>query len=270
VWRISKDTSEVRKKSPDKIFYEKDLYTVKTVDGNRDLTIEYSLSRLESEFSKMRKNKLDKRLFLTGEDRLILCMFTMAMYGRTKAYGQHWSSQWKEVLDMTERIQNVMEAASPEQRASMSSALPADGSKRKNNSITKDEIQQIVEQPYSRTLPQLITEISLMLFKFKLVVLETKKQFPFITSDVPCIWFDPAEFQSPKSFGAGGLVSPTVEITLPISPTQTLLFGKKLIRDNVYLHLNDLKLVDEFNRRIRLTADKHFVSNSHLVRPGWL
>lgn len=105
VWLFSRDGKDVRKKAPEKVLHEKDLYTVYASDGQRDLTLEYNLSRLEREFSKLRNNKLSKRLPLTAEEHLVLCMFVAAMYGRTKAYGEHWSKQWKRALDFGERIE---------------------------------------------------------------------------------------------------------------------------------------------------------------------
>lgn len=51
VWRFSKDGNQNNKEVPQKIFYETDMYTIYTQDGERDLTLEYNLSRVEGEFS---------------------------------------------------------------------------------------------------------------------------------------------------------------------------------------------------------------------------
>src|SRR5215208_6696699 len=73
VWRFSKGGGQVRKKSPEKIFRQTDIYTIRAEEGQRDLTIEMNLSRLEGEFTKLRRNKLDKHLPLTSNERLYLC-----------------------------------------------------------------------------------------------------------------------------------------------------------------------------------------------------
>ncbi|MCP4426859.1 MAG: DUF4238 domain-containing protein, partial [Chloroflexi bacterium] len=61
VWRFSKDGTQISKKAPKRIFYERDLYTVRGNDGQRDLHLEYNLSKVENEFYKLRKNKLSRR-----------------------------------------------------------------------------------------------------------------------------------------------------------------------------------------------------------------
>ena len=95
----------MRKKSPEKTFRETDMYTVRTDDGQRDLTLETNLSRLEEKFSKLRRDKLDKRLPLTSEERVYLCMFAAAMYGRTKAFAAHTSEQWGKALELGEKME---------------------------------------------------------------------------------------------------------------------------------------------------------------------
>lgn len=51
VWQFSKDGTQAKKKSPENIFYEKDIYTITEDNGSRNLVFENNLSKLENQFS---------------------------------------------------------------------------------------------------------------------------------------------------------------------------------------------------------------------------
>ena len=267
VWRFSKDGTQVRNKSPEKIFYEKDFYTIRAEDGERDLILESNLSRLEGEFSTLRKDKLSKRLPLSSKDHLILCMFVAAMYGRTKAYKEHWSKQWQRALELGERMQQWMDNASSDDRNRMAKTLSEPHADREDG-LSLEDVRKMVEQPIQETLSGIVTDVSPMLFKIPLIIMETSPTLGFITSDAPCIWFDPAVYKKPVPSWAGGLVSPTIEITLPLSPFQTLFFGKELIVSGIYLPVDEVT-VENLNKRTRLGAHEYFVSNHKESRASW-
>lgn len=92
VWIFPKEERSGRRKSPEKILRETDMYTIHTDDGERDLGLETNLSRLEREFSKLRRGKLSKRLPLSEEEIAYLCVFTASMLARTKGHAAHTSS----------------------------------------------------------------------------------------------------------------------------------------------------------------------------------
>jgi hypothetical protein len=267
VWIFSKDGTNARKKQPDNIFFEKDLYTIHDSNGERDLTLEFNLSRLEGEFAKLRKQKLSKHNPLEWRDSLILCMFVMAMHGRTISYRNHHSSQWKKALDMAEKFQSAIDNASPEQRDRIMDVL-ADPHPDDNNILSIEDVRDLAERPIQNTLSMLVTEISLELARIPFVILETQVAGGFITSDNPCVWFDPASYENPREYSAGGLLSPTLEITLPISPTQMLIFGRKLI-GSIYIPNIDEEMVHSLNKRTRLGSHEYFVANNSIVRSEW-
>lgn len=260
VWMFSKDGTDVRNKSPEKIFCETDFYTIQAEDGERDLTIESNLSRLEGEFANLRKNKLDRRLRLSSREELMLCMFVTAMYGRTKAHKVHWSQQWQKALDLGEHMHRVMDAASPEERTRMAGAL-FDGEVDKENSLTMEDVRKMVEQPIQHSLSSVVMEITPLLFKIPFMILHAPKSLEFITSDAPCVWFEPT--------GSGGLSSPDIEITLPLSPRQMVLFGKRLIARGIYIPVQDAAMIENLNKRTRLYAHEHFVFNRNKPRAEW-
>jgi len=267
VWRFSKDGREVKNKASKKLFYEKDMYTIYDNDGLRDLHLETNLSNVESEFAKLREKKLKTRQLLNSKDCLILCMFVAAMYGRTKAYGEQQSKNWQKVLAMGEKFHAAFEKASPEEQKRMARALAFPGLDREKI-ITLEDVKEIVEQPIQSFLSANVTILAPMLFKRPFLILETTVSNSFITSDNPCIWFDPAIYQKPRPPGAGGLISPTLEITMPLSPSQIIFFGMKLIISGRYMLITD-QVVDNLNFRTRFGSHKYFVSNNPKARPSW-
>ena len=269
IWRFSKDGSQIIKKSPQKIFYETDMYTIYTEDGKRDLHLEYNLSRVEGEFAKLRNRKLRRKQVLTFQEHLVLCMFVAAMFARTKAYGKHQSSQWQKALDLAEKVQSAFENASPEQRKQMAAALSSPYAD-KERSMSMEDVRELVEHPVQSLLSANVVQIAPLLQKKPFLVLETNDNASFITSDNPCVWFDPADYRNPRPFGAGGLISPTLEITLPLSPTQILFFGGKLLISGAYMSINDINMVKNLNKRTRLFADEFFVSNRPKIDPDLL
>ncbi len=267
VWRFSKDGKQVKKKAPKKLFYETDMYTIRTPEGKRDLHIEYSLARLEDEFARIRKRTLQKQRRLSSRDFFWLCMFVAAMFARTRAFAKHQSNQWQKVLDMGERIQAAMDSATPEKRQRMMAALSFPHHD-EHKSLSTEEVRQLAEHPLQSSLIAYIVQLAPLLYRTPFFILVTTDATGFITSDDPCVWFDPAVYQDPRPFGAGGLVSPTLEITFPLSPHQMLFFGNGLSGSGVYLPVNDF-IVNNLNKRTRLSADEFFIANSPTLNPAW-
>jgi hypothetical protein len=129
------------------------------------------------------------------------------------------------------------------------------------NTMSLDVVQELVNHPIQNLLSATVVQLSPLLHKMKFLVLETRRSTGFITSDNPCVWFDPAVYQKPRPFGAGGLISPTLEITLPLSPTQMLFFGNTLIASGAYIPITDIDMVKNLNTRTRLSADEYFISD---------
>lgn len=161
-----------------------------------------------------------------------------------------------------------MEEASPKEQAQTAAVLSSLHTN-DENSMTMDEVRELVEHPIQSSLSMTVTEISPVLFKFPFVVLETSSSLEFITSDAPCVWFDPAEFHNPRPFGAGGLASPTIEITLPLSPGQMFFLGKKLLLPGVYIRVENPILIDTLNKRTRVCSSEYFVFNQPVARQQW-
>jgi hypothetical protein len=262
IWIISKkDNQNKQHKSPYRFFFEDDIYTVSTEDGERDTQIENFLSKVENEFVNIRDNKLNKHLEITDNERINLCIFVAAMYSRTIAFREKLSKQWNVILGKLEEIQKVYDNSSPEKQLDismeLSSPLKDDG-----EYMAIEDIQNVVNYPLQSLLPTYVQEISSLLYKIPLIILETTESHYFISSDNPCVKVDPSDYQDPKPFGSGGFGSPTIEITMPLSPKQTIFFGNNFNISSLYHPIHDYETIHRINLRTKNNSLKFYISNN--------
>jgi len=266
VWQFTKDGANVRKKAPSNIFYEKDMYTIKLTDGSRSLILEQGLSELESKFCNIRRTKLENESELSIFDRIIICGFIAAMHARTKAQSNHLSQQWGEALKKMEMMMKWAEQASPQEKFAMADTSINHG--REGGGLSYEEVKKLASEPIKHMLLPMITVETPELCKLDFAVIQTTSTPGFITSDAPCVWFDPEACKRPPFDQTPGLIYPTIEITLPISPNQMILLNRSAI--NGYLPLTvDERLVDELNRRTRFHAHEHFIVNKSVKKEIW-
>ena len=269
VWVFPKSGGEAKRKSPEKIFRETDFYTIKRIDRERDLVLEKGLSWLESQFAALRQKKLGQRKPLNFRDKSVLCTFVAAMFARTKSRREFIREQWQEVLDLGNEVAEWTKNAAPEEIKRMSLALhptPNEG-----RSMSMNDVKNIVDNPMQSFLVTGIATVAPALFDMRFGILDTSNTPAFISSDNPCVWFDPDLFKRPSPFGAGGLISPSIEISLPLSPTQFILFGRKLLLSGLYVSIktND-PLVDAINRRTWKYSDESFIADQNYASFSWL
>lgn len=238
------------------------MYTVIKKSGERDLSIEQSLSRIEGKFARIRQNKLDKRLPLTLEEEAAVCTFVAAMFGRTKTYREHLRSTWGRALDLMEKVEEAHKKATPEQREQMHRALqPVGPRKGAQRGISKEEVVELVANPLQNMLPVMVQAIAPQLIQIPWVVLVAPKDCSFVTSDTPCVWFDKGQYQTPRTRYAGGLASPTIEVTMPLSPRQIIMFSNRL-RITAYWSGLSRRDVESLNERTISMADEFVVRNT--------
>jgi hypothetical protein len=269
VWLYEKKGDGVRKKSPAKTFVETDFYTIKVNDGGRDLRLEHGLSQLEARFAALRQNRLSRGLPITPRDHLHLCAFVATMHARTKSRNEFLREQWQGALDMMKRLDAAMQKASPEQSEQMARALvPLDGENR--TGMTMADVESVADHPVQQLLSGEAHVVTLGLMHIPFTIIEAADSPGFIASDAPCVWFDSELYNESPAFGAGGLISPTLEICMPLSPRQLILFGYQHIAGNQYLPpaVGD-RLVDLVNRRIWDYADEYVVVNQQVDKQPW-
>lgn len=111
-------------------------------------------------------------------------------------------------------------------------------------------------------VPMIRTQLPI-LCQMSLLVLETQDQLGFITSDEPCIWFAPTPIDWPRGIG---LATPGLEVTLPISPQQTLMLIHEGRSGRIPATPTILR---ELNRRSRQHAREHFICCANRTLPEW-
>lgn len=256
VWRFAADGSTSAKKSPRNIFVETDMYTIRRADGSRDLVLEHGLGELESAFVSIRDRVLSQHQKISDEDRLKLCAFAAAARARTRLSRDHLRDQWQKVLDLGKAMMESMKfkQASP-------APLPASGA-----SLSMEEVERLAAEPLQSMLAPMVEFETRGLYQMNLGVFDAQDARGFITSDAPCVWFDPKALERPAFYRAPGFIWKTLEVSLPVSPTQMLLFSYS--KFDSYVKAPDY-LVQELNRRTRFHSHEFFVVNQDSKADRW-
>lgn len=158
-----------------------------------------------------------------------------------------------------------MDTATPEQKAAMARAAPPT-SEDDGGSMTIDQVEQFVENPLRTILPSALRAETPLLFKLDMAIFTTDDEIGFITSDAPCVWFDPEGYKRPPIYRAPGLMHRTIEITLPLSPWRCLYLNRQGIAG---YHAVSMNVVDDINRRVRFSADDGFVVRKEFINQHW-
>lgn len=263
VWVFARDGVSPRRKAPDNLFHETDLYTIDLPDGSRNLILEHGLAQLESEFVSIRERKLDQQERLEPTEHAWLCAFVAAAHARTPAQRDHLQEQWGRVLGLADKMMEWAKTATPEQRRAASTLGPRD----RKRSLTYDQVKALAEKPLQTSMMANIRAETPLLMHLDLAVFTCPKGFPgFITSDNPCVWFDAEAYKRPPLFQSPALMYESIEITLPISPQRILLLNRRGVSG--YFPASE-QLVDELNRRTRFNCVNHFVNNATSAKPIW-
>jgi len=243
IWRISRDGSTKRKKSPEKSFTANDRYTVKLPTGERNLVVEDTLAGLENAFVAVRK-KIENREELTAEDRATLCLFTAAMQSRTIRAGDHWRNTAQQIHDITSSLEQQY-GVGP------------------HTSKQTERMVEVAPQYFVMTMLEMQTPIY---FQMQISIFVSKDEFGFITSDSPCVWFNPKAHTFPPFYRSPGLAQADIEVTLPLTPQHLLFISHK--PNHFYIDVNQAA-VDEANRLTRAYCTDEFVSWRGETRPYW-
>lgn len=241
------------------------MYTITSNTGERDLRIEKSLSQIEDGFTIIRNSKLQFRRDLTAEEHFVLCIFLASIHARTIQQLQHVSDQWRRPLEMMEEMAAQMKSASPEELKRMAS-IPSLRSSENESSMTIDDVRRIVEHPVEAMLFPMISIEAPLLRKLDFSVLCTSSIRGFITSDAPCVWTDPEAYKRPPLYQSPALGYKSIEIFLPVSPSQCIFLNRQGMRG--YIDVED-SVLNHVNRAVRFASETHFISNEGVVEDYW-
>jgi len=257
VWQFQKDGRVSRRKPPRKIFFENDLYTLGLDDGLRDLRIEHGLGGLESQFVCVRDEKLKKRLPLDPDEEFIVRAFVAAMQTRTPRQLDHLLANFLGLADKGREIQ----AAVLSGHGGAVKQSCGDGP-----SLSQDDVEYLASVDRGEIVYPVIRAQLPILCRMNLSILETDDALGFITSDAPCVWVDPAMRATTYSRSTPGLGSESIEVTLPVSPSQLLLLSWRVQSGYLFTREADL---NEINRRTRLHSKEHFIVRENRTKSEW-
>jgi Protein of unknown function (DUF4238) len=260
VWFFEKDGSNPQRRSPRAIFHETDLYTIHREGGERDLVLEQGLSGLESAFVGIRE-KLARHEKLTTEEQVKLCAFIAAQHVRTPAQRDHLAGQWGKVLEMMDHMREWAKTATPQQLRDAGSLAGGSGP-----SLGYEDVKGMAEKPLQTMLASQIETQLPFLVDMDYVIMECSTEPGFITSDNPCVWWDPEAYKRPPIYRQPGLLTKTLEISMPLSPRQRIILNWKGIHG--YVPVPE-QMVDNANRLATAACSQHFVSDSATAKPIW-
>jgi hypothetical protein len=243
IWRIIRDGSSKKNKAPEKSFTATDRYTIKLPNGEKDLTVENTLAGLENAFVSVR-SKIERREELTAEDRATLCLFAAAMQSRTRSAGDHWKQTAQQLHDMISSMEQ-QHGARP---------------------TTSRQTGKMVEIAPQYFVMQMLEIQAPLLFQMEMSIFVAKDEVGFITSDAPCVWFNPKAHTYPPFYRSPGLAQPDIEVTLPLTPQHLLFISHR--KYPLYLDVGQ-NIVDESNRTVCAYCADEFVSWIGETRPYW-
>lgn len=243
VWIFDRGNKKGKKKSPKNILSETDFYTLKIAGGEKDYSIEKSLSQLESEYSSVFEKKIKCKIPLSDYDHIVLCAFVAAMLQRTLKQKENIEGFFDQLIKIADDLEK------------------AHGAKPK----TSSELRQEKEDAHKLSMLQLIPKITQILLKMNLAFLCASRQGSFITSDAPCFLFN-EELQWQRFYGPG-LGQKHIEVRMPLSPEISVSFSwVNNLRG--YLEINT-DHIHECNRMIFNHSHEYFIANSPKLKRRW-
>lgn len=243
VWIFDRKSKTGKKKAPQNILTETDLYTFSSPDGKKDYTLEKTLSQIESEYALVFENKISKKIPLNEYEHMVLCAFVAAMLQRTLKQKENIEGFFDQLIARTEEMERAQ-------------GIPPK---------TSLEMRLAKEDAHKMSVVQSVPDITNILIKMNLAFICSTRKGSFITSDAPCFLFN-SQLQWQRFYGPG-FEQKNVEVRMPLSPEISVTFSWV---NNVrgYLGVNE-NLVHEHNRMVFGHSHEYFIANSSKVKRGW-
>jgi hypothetical protein len=243
IWVISKDGKAKNPKPPRRWFTEVDRYTIRFPDGQQNRSADGTLKATEDAFGQLRPKILNLEN-LTEKEWVDLIVFASAMLARPKARGAHFGKFFSGLHEVVENLEKSR-GAEP---------------------LTSLETKRYADNAPAATIDSTMLVVPHLLSRMNIAIFTTDDPDGFITSDMPCVLFDPNSYRRPPFYRAPSLVDPSIEVTLPLMPNRLLFLSYASIRGYVQA---EPKTVDEFNRRARFACSEYFVSYRGTVKDYW-
>jgi hypothetical protein len=204
---------------------------------------------------------------LSDTDRLYLLAFAAAAKWRTPKAREHIRRQWTPILQEMDYVTENMKTWTADQKERAVN-MPRLGTDNAEPSMGREDVRTLVDAPLQTTLGTHIKAMVPVLMGMKASILCTSASPGFITSDHPCALFDPEAHKRPPAYRYVALDSPTVELSLPLSPRHLLVVSHDH-EAGEYMSIPDA-LVDHANSITRLYANETIVVCRNELREAWL
>lgn len=262
VWLFDRNGENPKAKAPEKIFRESDMYTLTMPDGGHDLRLEHGLGTVESNFTKVRTSKFNFKRPLTEEDWLSTCLFAATVHMRTAASRDHFLSHMEKLKAMVEKV------AGPDWGARRVESEPSHHVNQSKVWVPQPaDFDNLKETTTATLLSSAVKVILPTLLGMYKTVLCANDPLGFLTTDAPSTWYDPTAYRRHPFERGVGLRSPDIEITIPISPEQCLLFTHHPVGP-LYAEVGPA-WVDVLNHRHVAHAPTTVVARSKETRALW-
>ncbi len=272
VWRFQKNGGDGKRKAPENIFKETDLYTIPLPDGGRDLRIEKGLQQIEQGIRSLREEFLDKRKGIPTVRYAKLCAFICALEHRNPSFRDHHRQQWGKVLAVGKEMEEKLATKTSEELKRISQmSLPASGSR---GTFSMSDVERLIEQPIQILLSHYMSAELPILSQMQMNILCAPEGSWFITSDDPVARWDPEAHKRPLLYQGHVLGSPTIEVTLPISPSMMILIHhskplRRGVKPVIYTEI-PARIVRSLNQRTWAYANEFVVSRSSQFDDEWI
>jgi len=267
VWKFSKDGRTAKHKAPKNIFWENNMYTIHRSNGKRDLTLEHGLQGLEDFFARLHRNKLRNRIELAPEEKVLLLLFVAAMKVRTTSQRDHMQSQWGDALKKMDSLAEQISEMTNEEKAKFATMQPLSSSS-SSESLSHRQVRNLATKPLQHTMFTMIMKQTDLFSQMYMAIIGANISPGFITSDSPCVWFDPEGYKRPRFYRSVGLANKKVEVTLPVFPEQAILISWNKKYDG-YIELNSEQFVEDLNNRTWFQCKEHFIVNKNIKKDIW-
>jgi hypothetical protein len=203
VWTFDPSGGVGRKRAPQNLFTETDIYTVFGPGGSRDLAIEFELSKLEQGLKKLVTDFVASHRQLPRLRQSQLIAFITAMHGRTPQARELQRTLWQQTLEAT--VKKAVAQGNPA-----------------NSDAQLRSLRKAVASPMQFLLPGAMMDGLPMLSEMTMTIMCSEEP-SFITSDSPVTWFDPTVPRQRFLTQRSTLADPGIEVVMPLSPRHTII-----------------------------------------------
>lgn len=265
LWCFDRDGSNARRKSPVNIFTENDIYTIVLPDGTRDIRLEHGFSGLETKFTEIRDHRLNGMQWPTANEMMHLLAFVAVARVRTPKYRDAQAARWGDIYKYVEEIGKGYIAATTEQRKAMASFKPLGVDE--DSGMTMEDVAHLRDHPIQTTIAPALEAMLYAFSHMHTAIFWTDDPIGFVTSDHPCVWSDPEAYKRPPMHRSPGLKWKSIEVTMPISPTQCIFISHEP-KLRGFKKLSPFGVSEMNGRRVAACKDT-FVSRSGEIRAEW-